>query len=105
MRRLTGDEHLNAEFATRWPEYDLDPKTRALLTYSKKLTEQPHLIDDPDIDAMKEAGWDDAGVYEATALISLYNFTGRMESVSGLPQDQLPDDSKFPEGLPDLDQL
>jgi alkylhydroperoxidase family enzyme len=99
VRRLMGDEHLNTEFATRWPEYDLDPKTRALLTYARKLTEQPHLIDDPDMDAMRETGWDDAGIYEATALISFYNFSGRMEAASGLPQDQFPQESQFPESL------
>ena len=99
MRRLTGDEHLNAEFATRWPEYDLDPKTRTLLTYAKKLTAQSHLIDDPDIDAMRDAGWDDSGIYEATALISLFNFSGRMDAASGLPQDEFPQDAQFPEAI------
>jgi len=90
---------LNAEFAVRWPEYDLDPKTRTLLTYARKLTAQSHLIDDPDIDAMRDAGWDDTGIYEATALISLFNFSGRMEAASGLPQDELPQDAQFPEAF------
>jgi hypothetical protein len=31
VRRLTKDEHLSAEFATTWPQYDLDGKTHALL--------------------------------------------------------------------------
>jgi hypothetical protein len=35
LRRLTGLEHLDHEFATTWPIYDLDPKTRALLGYTK----------------------------------------------------------------------
>jgi alkylhydroperoxidase family enzyme len=98
VRRLTGNEHLNEEFATRWPEYDLDPKTRALLAYTKKLTEKPHLMDDIDIDDLREAGWEDAAIYEATALISLYNFSGRMEAASGLPMDRIPEDSRFAEG-------
>ncbi len=99
VRRLMGNEHLSVEFATRWPEYDLDPKTRTLLSYAKKLTAQSHLIDDPDIDAMREAGWDDAGIYEATALISLYNFTGRMDAASGLPQDEPSQDAQYPEAV------
>jgi alkylhydroperoxidase family enzyme len=99
VRRLTGNEHLDAKFATTWPEYELDPKTRALLTYAKKLTEKPHLIEDTDTDALRSAGWDDSGIYEATAIISLYNMTGRMEAASGLPQDQIPEHSGFPEGM------
>lgn len=99
VRRLTGDEHLDAKFATTWPEYKLDPKTRALLTYAKKLTEKPHLIDEGDIVALRSAGWDDAGIYEATAIVSLYNMTGRMEAASGLPEDRIPEHVGFPEGM------
>lgn len=97
MRRLTGDERLGPEFATTWPLYDLDPKTRALLSYAKKLTETPSRIVDTDIDALRAAGWDEEGVYQATALISWYNFSGRMEAASGLPMDQIPADALFPE--------
>ena len=101
MRRLTDDEHLGAEFATIWPQYDLDEKTRALLSYAKKLTEEPGMAEDEDIEALRGAGWDERGIYEATALISLFNFTGRMEAASGLPMDHIPEGVRFPEGTPD----
>jgi uncharacterized protein YciW len=71
VRRLTKDEHLGPEFATTWPTYDLDPKTRALLSYAKKLTEEPSMVEDADVEALRAAGWDEQGIYEATALISL----------------------------------
>ena len=95
MRRLTGDEHFSAEFATTWPQYDLDPRTRALLSYAKKLTEAPMLIGDEDIDELRRAGWDDRAIYEATALIGLFNFTGRIEAASGLPVDEIPLDARM----------
>lgn len=90
MRRLTEDEHLGPEFATTWPEYDLDQKTRALLTYAKKLTQESGMVEDSDIEDLRAAGWNEKGIYEATALISLFNFTGRMEAASGLPMDEIP---------------
>ena len=77
MRRLLLDEHLGPEFATTWPEYDLDPKTRALLGYAKKLTERPGQVEDVDIQAL------------------------RLEAASGLPMDRIPKDALFPEGMPD----
>lgn len=92
---------MSPEFATTWPEYDLDPKTRALLSYSSKMTEAPSMIDDEDIESLREAGWDDDGIYEATALISFFNFTGRMEAVSGLPPDHVPDAGRLAEARPD----
>jgi hypothetical protein len=39
-------------------------------------------------------------IYEATALISMFNFTGRMEAASGLPMDQIPEGVQFPEATP-----
>jgi alkylhydroperoxidase family enzyme len=87
LRRLTGLEHLDHEFATTWPAYDLDPKTRALLAYAKKLTESPGYMEDADFDALREAGWDERGIYQATTMIAFFNFSGRMEAASGLPMD------------------
>ena len=97
VRRLTKDEHLTAEFATTWPQYDLDRKTRALLSYAKKLTQEPSMMEDSDVEALREAGWDEQGIYEATALISFFNMTGRLEAASGLPMDRIPEKAKFPE--------
>jgi alkylhydroperoxidase family enzyme len=99
VRRLTNDDHLSAEFATTWPTYDLDAKTHALLAYAKKLTLEPSM-EDSDIGELRSAGWDELGIYEATALISLFNFTGRMEAASGLPMDRIPQGVRFPEATP-----
>jgi alkylhydroperoxidase family enzyme len=90
VRRLTEDENLRPEFATTWPTYELDPKTRALLSYAKKLTEEPSMVEDADVDALRAAGWDERAIYEATALVSLFNCSGRMEAASGLPMDEVP---------------
>ena len=100
MRRLTNDEHLSAEFATTWPQYDLDPKTHALLAYAKKLTQEPSVVEDSDVEELRSAGWEEQGIYEATALVSFFNFTGRMEAASGLPMDRIPQGAKFPEASP-----
>lgn len=99
MRRLTKDEHLSAEFATAWPTYDLDQKTRTLLSYATKLTEEPSMIEDEDVEDLRAAGWDERGIYEATALISFFNFSGRMEAASGLPPDEIPEGASFAEAV------
>jgi alkylhydroperoxidase family enzyme len=101
VRRLTKDEHLSPEFATAWPRYDLDEETRALLSYAKKLTEEPGMVEDEDIEALRSAGWDERGIYEVTALVSFFNFTGRMEAASGLPMDRIPAEARFAEGTPE----
>ena len=100
MRRLTKDEHLSAEFATTWPQYDLDRKTYALLAYAKKLTQEPSMVEDSDVEDLRAAGWDEQGIYEATALISFFNFSGRLEAASGLPMDRIPEGARLPEATP-----
>ncbi|HMB69460.1 MAG TPA: hypothetical protein VKU85_09110 [bacterium] len=97
VRRLTGDEHLGSEFATTWPEYDLDAKTRAMLAYGSKLTEAPSMVDGDDTAKLKEAGWSDVAVWQITALASFFNFSGRMEAASGLPPDVIPAGAKIAE--------
>jgi alkylhydroperoxidase family enzyme len=93
VRRLTADEHLNHEFATTWPTYDLDDGTRALLAYVTKLTDSPNMLEAADFEALRAAGWDEDGIWEATALASFFNFSGRLEAASGLPPDTIAADA------------
>lgn len=97
VRRLTKDEHLSEQFATTWSTYDLDEKTRSLLAYASKLTETPSFVNEDDTRELASAGWDEKAIWEMTALISFFNFSGRMEAASGLPQDQIPEGAKFAE--------
>ena len=101
MRRLTGEEHRELEFAAGWTAYDSGWETRSLLAYATRLTEQPTLIGDADIAALRAAGWNDRGIWEATALISFFDFTARMEAAAGLPADVIPPDARLPEAKSD----
>ena len=83
------------DFATEWPEYDLEEGTRALLTYATELTERPGQVTEDDFDQLRKAGWDEAAIYQATALISFFNYSGRMEAASGLPPDEIPEDAAY----------
>jgi len=58
-----------------------------LLAYAKKLTESPGAVDDADFAMLREVGWQERGIYQATALISFFNLSGRLEAASGLPMD------------------
>jgi alkylhydroperoxidase family enzyme len=60
------------------------------------------MVNKEDIDLLREAGWSEKAVWEITALISFFNFSGRMEAASGLPSDQIPETAKFDEALDDL---
>jgi len=68
-----------------------------LLSYASKLTETPGLVGKEDVTKLEGAGWDEKAIWEMTALISFFNFSGRLEAASGLPPDEIPDGAKFAE--------
>lgn len=88
---------MSHEFATTWPEYELDAKTRALLRYATTLTETPSFVGGDEIESLRSVGWDEAAIWEISALISFFNFSGRLEAASGLPPDQIPEGATFAE--------
>lgn len=56
------------------------------------MTETPARVTEEDLDQLREAGWDEEGIYPASALISFFSYSGRMESVSAPPAEHV----KFP---------
>jgi uncharacterized peroxidase-related enzyme len=101
LRRLTGDQHLSAEFAHTWHSYALGPKTRALLAWARKLTLESGTVEEADVEQLRDAGLDEQAIWEATALISFYNMNGRLELAAGVKPDQLPDWAQIPEAIDD----
>ena len=79
----------------------MDAQTRALLVYAGKLTETPSLVDKDDIGLLRTAGWSERAIWEITALVSFFNFSGRLEAASGLPPDQIPAGAMFAEARTD----
>jgi alkylhydroperoxidase family enzyme len=56
------------------------------------------MIGKEDMQKLAEAGWDEAAIWEITALVSFFNFSGRLEAASGLPPDEIPEGAGFAEG-------
>lgn len=50
-----------------------------------------------DIARLRERGWSERAIWEITALISFFNFSGRLEAASGLPPDEIPEGAKLAE--------
>jgi hypothetical protein len=65
--------------------------------YRGKLTETPGRIEPADTEKLHDAGWSEQAIWEITALVSFFNFSGRLAAASGLPPDEIPADSRFKE--------
>jgi uncharacterized peroxidase-related enzyme len=85
--------------ASNWPSADLDPADRCLCEYARKLTVQPQQMSENDITRLREAGFDDAAIHDATQVISYFNYINRI--ADGLGVDLEPDIHAWEESTPD----
>jgi len=72
-----------------------------LLGYASKLTDTPSLVGAEDITRLRDAGWSENAIWEMSALVSFFNYSGRLEAASGLPPDRIPDGAKLAEARGD----
>ncbi len=56
----------------------LEPEDKALTAYAMKLTSRPGEIAEDDVEALREAGFDDQDILAAGAVTSYFNFVNRL---------------------------
>jgi len=64
--------------ARDWQAAKLNAPDRALCEYAEKLTLLPWTVDDRDIDELRELGFDDSAIHDATQVISYFNYITRV---------------------------
>jgi len=62
----------------------LDAADRALLDYATKLTLTPGEMERGDVDALREAGFDDRAIHDACAIVAYYAFVNRIADGLGV---------------------
>jgi uncharacterized peroxidase-related enzyme len=83
LRKLTEDPVLVEQLATGYTHAQLDPRDRAMLDFAVKLTEESHRCGDDDIEALREAGWNDEEIMDIAQVAAMFNFTNRLASGLG----------------------
>jgi uncharacterized peroxidase-related enzyme len=83
LRKLTEDPVLVDQLATGYAHAQLDPRDRAMLDFAVKLTEESHRCGDDDIEALREAGWNDEEIMDIAQVAAMFNFTNRLASGLG----------------------
>ncbi|HSM72082.1 MAG TPA: hypothetical protein VK851_11120 [Anaerolineales bacterium] len=74
--------------ARDWRSAPLSKMDRALCKYAEKLTHTPSAMSPADLDALREAGFDDRAIHDATQVISYFNYINRIADALGVePED------------------
>jgi alkylhydroperoxidase family enzyme len=69
-----------------------DPPTRVFLGLAEKITRHAYKVTDEDVEALREAGWDDEQIVEAVHVAAAFNFVDRLADTFGLTAADIEED-------------
>ncbi len=88
LRRLTRDEMLVRLLATDYTQAALPPSERAMLDYAVKLTRAPWSVEEADIQALRDVGWDDRAILDMAQVVAYFNFVNRLAEGLGVALEE-----------------
>ena len=80
VRELSGDPALGEALAMNYRVADVTAKQRAMLDFAVAMTEASFRIVEADRQALRDAGWSDADIWDIASVASFFNMTNRMAS-------------------------
>jgi uncharacterized peroxidase-related enzyme len=78
VRKLSGDPELGEMLVMNYRVATLSRRHRAMLDFAWKLTETPFRVEEPDRQALRDAGFDNEDIFDIGETIGFYNFSNRM---------------------------
>jgi len=85
---LTKDDELLAALEHDPLTAPLEPRPRALVDYSLKLTLHPQRVTEYDLAPLREAGLTDTAIHDAATMTAYFNFVNRLASGLGVDLEQ-----------------
>lgn len=82
LRQLTGDPALAETIAQNWRAAALPERQRAMLAFAVKVTHASALIEDPDREALRAAGFTDRDIWDIAAVAGFYNMSNRIAAAT-----------------------
>ena len=80
VRQLSGDPVLGELLVMNWRAADLSARHQAMLAFAVKMTRASSEIVEPDRQALRDAGFSDADIWDVAAVAAFYNMSNRMAS-------------------------
>ena len=81
---MTKDEKLVAQLKEDYTKASLGPKDRAMLDYVAKLTRTPAAVSEDDVQALREAGFDDRVILDIALVTAYFAFVNRVADGLGV---------------------
>ena len=87
LGRMGMDKSLARRLSIDYKSATLDPKVMELLKFCVKLTNHPAEMQRSDIENLRQVGWNDASIFDAVLITSLYACANRFSAGLGLTPD------------------
>lgn len=84
VRELSGDPVLGEALVMNWRVAPLSPKQRAMLEFAEKLTVASSKIEEPDRQALRDAGFSDRDIWDIASVTGFFNMTNRIASATAM---------------------
>ena len=78
VRKLSGDPQLGEMMAFNHRVAELEPRQRAMLDFSLKLTEAPYEVCEADREGLRGHGFSDADIFDICEVAAFFNYTNRV---------------------------
>ena len=84
VRQLSGDPALGELMVMNYRAARLSPRQRAMLDFAAKVTAESWLIEEPDREALRQAGFSDRDIWDIAAVAAFFNMTNRVASATDM---------------------
>jgi len=84
VRMMSGDPELGEMMALNYRVAKLDPRQRAMLDFTWKLTTTPNLVDDADRDGLRAHGLSNDDIFDLAETVAFFNLSNRMASATDM---------------------
>ncbi|MEM7119108.1 MAG: peroxidase-related enzyme [Chloroflexota bacterium] len=84
LRMLLEDPILGERIMLDYRRAGLNSRTRAILDYAVKITNEPEACSPADIEQLKSHGFSEEAIFDIIEIASMYNFTNRLASATGM---------------------
>ncbi|MHC9236074.1 peroxidase-related enzyme [Pseudooceanicola sp. 502str34] len=82
VRELSGNPVLGEQLVMNWRTAEVTPQQMAMLRFAAKLTETPDRIEEPDRQALRDAGFGDRDIWDIANVAGFFNMTNRVAAAT-----------------------
>lgn len=88
VRVLSGDPMLGEHLVMNYRTASLDKRQRAMLDFASHLTSSPATVTEQQVQALRDAGFSDSGIWDLSNVIGFYNMSNRVAIASDMHPNQ-----------------